>query len=224
MPSSTASKRGEWVRVVVADEQPVATVVVPARNCAATIGRTIALVDGQITASGRHCEIVVVDDASTDATHAAAQSAAEACVNPVVCVRRETRGGPNASRNTGVRASRAPALVFLDGDDEPMTGWLVAMLDAVSGDDVIAGGAYRIERPGSGARDGRPGAGAVVPLPVRARRRDGDDPSAGRPGRRIRREHQARRHRGRVLHPGPGSARGPHRALSPGRASRIAIR
>jgi glycosyltransferase involved in cell wall biosynthesis len=133
---------------VAADDRPVATVVVPARNCADTIGRTIALVDAQITASGRHCEIVVVDDASTDATHAAAQSAASACVNPVVCLRRETRGGPNASRNTGVRMSSAPRLVFLDGDDEPMAGWLVAMLDAVSGDDVIAGGAYRVERAG----------------------------------------------------------------------------
>src|SRR5205823_3162308 len=66
-------------------------------------------------------EVVVVDDASTDATAATARDAGARVV------RLERAGGPAAARNAGVAATSAPLLAFTDADCEPAPGWLAAL-------------------------------------------------------------------------------------------------
>lgn len=97
-----------------------ASVVVPARDAAGTIG---ACLDGLAAQDlAEPFEVVVVDNGSRDGT------AALAAAHPVVdrVVRRERGEGPGAARNDGVRAARAPLIAFLDSDCVPEPGWLRA--------------------------------------------------------------------------------------------------
>lgn len=93
------------------------TVVIPARDAAATLPGAIASIAERAEAL---LEIVVVDDRSTDAT-AQVAGAADPRVRVI-----EGRGvGPAAARNDGVRAARGALVGFLDADDE----WLAAAPD-----------------------------------------------------------------------------------------------
>lgn len=143
---------------------PDVAVVIPVRNGERTITRAIFRVAQQARDladdDGRATQIVVVDDASADATTRLAQDAADRCDIPAVVLRRPVRGGPNAARNDGVRATTAEIVVLLDGDDEPLPHWLARLTAAVDAEDVVAGGTYVVQ-----GRDGRP-----VPILASTRR------------------------------------------------------
>ena len=97
------------------------SVVIPAYDAAATIGAAVASVRAAVrfAAAKDHplaCEVVVVDDASSDGTAAAALAeAAPDC--PVRVLRQEPNQGAGAARNLGAEAARHPLLCFLDADD-----------------------------------------------------------------------------------------------------------
>lgn len=75
----------------------------------------------------RELELVVVDDASPDpgAARAIAESFADSRVR---FVRRDVNGGPAAARNSGIRASTAALVTFLDDDDEHYPDCLATFL------------------------------------------------------------------------------------------------
>ncbi|MEB3194408.1 MAG: glycosyltransferase family A protein [Cyanobacteriota bacterium] len=84
------------------------TVVVPARNAAATLAATLASLLSQ---EGGAPRVLVVDDASEDGTAAVAQAAG---------AHRVLRGpgrGPGAARNLGIAAADTPLIAFCDADD-----------------------------------------------------------------------------------------------------------
>lgn len=89
------------------------SVVMPAWNAAATIARSIESV---LTQGHRQVELLVVDDASTDATAelVAGHAAADARVK---LVRQAANGGVAAARNAGIAAARGEFVAFLDSDD-----------------------------------------------------------------------------------------------------------
>lgn len=100
---------------VAADSPPIDVVVI-AYNQAEYIATALDSVLSQ-TVRAAIGEIVVVDDASSDATaeivarHARQHSALR------LIARDKNSGGCAAPRNDGIRATRAPWIAFLDGDD-----------------------------------------------------------------------------------------------------------
>ena len=111
---------------------PAASVIVPARNVAATLGRTLACLAAQELEGG--FEVIVVDDGSTDATVALARAAP----GPVRVVHQEARG-PAAARNLGVAEASSARLAFCDADVYPTAGWLAAGVAALEDADLVQG-------------------------------------------------------------------------------------
>lgn len=118
------------------------SVVIPARDAAATLPGTLAALAQQRDAPS--FEVIVVDDGSSDATR---RLAAEAAVGVKVLT---TRGGegPATARNVGAAAAQGRLLAFTDADCEPDPGWLAAL--ARAGADLVQGRVL----PPEGARIG----------------------------------------------------------------------
>jgi glycosyltransferase involved in cell wall biosynthesis len=110
------------------------SVVVPARNASETIGRTLACLAVQDL--DLPYEVVVVDDASEDATAQIARSAQ----GPVEVVRTDDPVGPGPARNIGVGRSRGAILAFTDADCFPKPDWLRRGLAALESSDLVQGG------------------------------------------------------------------------------------
>jgi glycosyltransferase involved in cell wall biosynthesis len=83
--------------------------IVPAYNEELELSSTLAAIRAAASGSAQPCEIIVVDDASTDATpKVASQAGAE-----VVSIRRRQIA---AARNAGARAAHGEHLFFVDAD------------------------------------------------------------------------------------------------------------
>jgi mycofactocin system glycosyltransferase len=113
-------------------------VVVPAHNRAELLDRCLA-------ALGAAHPVLVVDDASSDS----AGIAAVAARHGARVTRRESNGGPAAARNTGLAATDAPLVAFVDSDCAPDVGALTR-LAAHLDDPTVAAVAPRVvpDRPG----------------------------------------------------------------------------
>jgi glycosyltransferase involved in cell wall biosynthesis len=108
------------------------SVVVPARDAGATIGRTLEALAAQ-ELEGPY-EVIVVDDDSSDGTAAIAVSAR----GPVRLVAPGKVGAAGA-RNRGVAEAGAAAIAFTDADCFPEPGWLRAGLAALEEADLVQG-------------------------------------------------------------------------------------
>ena len=117
---------------------PALSFIVPAHDEAALIGGTLAALHAAARTLGLDYEIVVVDDASTDAT-AAIATAAGARVGPVAY--RHIA----ATRNAGARAARGERLVFVDADTRVDAVVVGAALAALEGGAVGGGTAVRLD-------------------------------------------------------------------------------
>lgn len=115
-------------------QSPMISVVVPARDAAKTIRRTLECLAGQDVDPGTF-EVIVVDDASSDATALVARESAAA---PLV-IQNEVALGPGAARNAGVAAAQAPLLAFTDADCFPRPDWLRRGIEALRSADLVQG-------------------------------------------------------------------------------------
>jgi glycosyltransferase involved in cell wall biosynthesis len=112
------------------------TVVVPARNEAATIRDQLEALAAQDWAGT--WEVVVVDNGSTDDT--AAVVAAFGREHPRVrLVPASARAGLNYARNTGIAMARGRAFALCDADDLVADGWVAAMGDALREHPIVTG-------------------------------------------------------------------------------------
>jgi glycosyltransferase involved in cell wall biosynthesis len=121
------------------NKNPVVSVIMPAHNRAPVIGRAINSVLGQTFGD---FELIVVDDGSTDNTQEVVRSFAD---GRLVFLRHERNRGATAARNTGIKASRANYVTFLDSDDEFAPTKLEEQMAALrertgSGDRIIVTG------------------------------------------------------------------------------------
>ena len=85
------------------------SVVVPARNAAGFLTTALASIHAQTLQPEA---IIVGNDGSNDATAGIAASCG------AVVISNQTARGPSAARNTGVHATSAELIAFLDADDE----------------------------------------------------------------------------------------------------------
>lgn len=106
------------------------SVIVPAFNAQATLTACLEALLCQ-EALAERCEILVVDDGSTDETAAIARR------HPVRLLRQPHRGAA-AARDLGAEAARGRILLFTDADCRPWPGWAAAML-APFEDPLVAG-------------------------------------------------------------------------------------
>jgi glycosyltransferase involved in cell wall biosynthesis len=87
------------------------TVVVPAHNVAKWVGETLVSIQNQ---SAADWECIVVDDASTDGTAAAARSIADGRIRVIT---HPVNRGVSAALNTVIRAARGAYIQILGADD-----------------------------------------------------------------------------------------------------------
>jgi glycosyltransferase involved in cell wall biosynthesis len=109
------------------------SVIVPARDAEATIGRTLEALAAQDV--GEEYEVVVVDDGSVDRT-------AEIASRAGVTLLRQSRLGPSAARNRGVEHASGELLAFTDADCFPSPGWLAAGVRALESVDLVQGAVH----------------------------------------------------------------------------------
>lgn len=109
------------------------SVVIPARDSARTLARTLGALSCQEVATT--FEVIVVDDGSRDAT----SEVARRHISLVRLIRNESGQGPGAARNAGVKAARAPVIAFTDADCYPEPQWLARGLQALEQADLVQG-------------------------------------------------------------------------------------
>lgn len=97
---------------------PRVSVIVPAYNSTATVGRAVDSVLGQTFGD---LELIVVDDGSTDSTSEAVLSRHDERLR---CVK-TSNGGVSRARNRGLELASGDLIAFLDADD----AWLPAKLE-----------------------------------------------------------------------------------------------
>jgi glycosyltransferase involved in cell wall biosynthesis/ectoine hydroxylase-related dioxygenase (phytanoyl-CoA dioxygenase family) len=122
-------------------EKPAVSMVIPAWNCARTIGATVRAVTMQ---TARPDELILVDDGSADDTVNVAREAARD-LSAIRVHHQRKRLGPAAARNAGASLATSEILCFLDSDSAPEPRWLEALVDAVRvGEGTVAAyGRYR---------------------------------------------------------------------------------
>jgi glycosyltransferase involved in cell wall biosynthesis len=112
-------------------EPPAISVVIPAFQAQATIAQCVRALECQ-TLPREDYEIIVVDDASTDATALEADRAGASVV------RLPCNLGPGAARNAGIALSRGQLIVFTDADCEPLPNF-VELLARPLNDPAVSG-------------------------------------------------------------------------------------
>ena len=109
----------------------VVSIVIPARNAAATIGAQLTALASQ--ASPVAFELIVVDSASGDNTGVIAASFEG------VRVVRATEPGANRARNLGINEARGEVILLCDADDVVQPGWISALYSASQRADYFGG-------------------------------------------------------------------------------------
>jgi len=103
------------------------TVVIPTYNRCQTLEKSISAYLQQ-TALEAICEIIVVDDGSTDDT---ATQVSQLSINSVIPIRyfRQENQGPAAARNVGIREATSELILFTDDDIVPSPTLVAEHLD-----------------------------------------------------------------------------------------------
>ncbi len=128
---------------------PLVSAIIPAYNSETWLARTLEAV---ITQDYPNLEILVVNDASTDATENAARRVLEDCGRPFSIITHNDNRGVAASRNTGIAAAKGEFVWFVDSDDmaeHNLVSVLYALIEKYGCDLSFCGFKDRFE-------DGRP--------------------------------------------------------------------
>ena len=103
---------------------PTVSVIIPAYNRSSTIARSV---QSALTQTFQDLEVIVVDDGSSDAMRDIVQTIPDERLRLIY---HATNLGAAAARNTGMKASQAKYIAWLDSDDEWLPEKLQTQLDA----------------------------------------------------------------------------------------------
>lgn len=118
---------------------PVVSVVIPAYNCARTLGDCLASLFAQTYPPDRF-EIIVVNDGSIDETAAIATVAATTGGwKGHFALLSQPNGGPASARNTGIHAATGQIVAFTDADCVAAPDWLASLVHVFEGHPDVAG-------------------------------------------------------------------------------------
>ena len=109
------------------------SIVIPAFNECQAIGSVAREIRAALSAVDGECEIIVIDDASTDDT------ARLADVEGAYVIRRAHNGGAGAARKTGILAARGQWIVMLDADGSYDPADLPRLLEWLPQYDMVNG-------------------------------------------------------------------------------------
>jgi succinoglycan biosynthesis protein ExoO len=123
-----------------ANTAPRVSVILPAYNAAAHLRRAV---DSALAQTMADLEIVIVDDASTDATLEIAGRIA-ARDSRVRVLHNERNSGPSVSRNRAIAAARGEWIAILDADDSWFPERLERMLAGAGDADVVSDDLYTV--------------------------------------------------------------------------------
>ncbi|MDR3314165.1 MAG: glycosyltransferase [Oscillospiraceae bacterium] len=136
-------------------KNPAVTVVVPAYNAQRDLRRCLDSLLAQTLRTALAIEILVIDDGSTDRTHAIALEYANREPG-AVRLHRQVNAGPSAARNRGIALAQGEYVGFVDSDDwvePPMYERLYAACTAgdaeIGGCGILFDGVRKVELPGS---------------------------------------------------------------------------
>lgn len=115
------------------DAIPSVSVIVPARDAAPTLDRTLRALHAQRYPAA--VEVIVVDDGSRDETANIARRHATF----VKLLSSGAAEGPGAARNRGAAVARASLLAFTDADCVPTPEWLSAAVEGIREADIVRG-------------------------------------------------------------------------------------
>ncbi len=96
--------------------KPLLSVIIPCYNCAPVITRCLDSIDY------KDCEIIVVNDGSTDATKEVVEKYASVRRN--VRIITKSQGGVSSARNEGIRHASGKYISYIDADDYIVSGGL----------------------------------------------------------------------------------------------------
>jgi glycosyltransferase involved in cell wall biosynthesis len=126
----------------VRTDTPSVSVIVPAYNAEETIAECVDSVLAQAYPQERF-ELIVVDNASTDATSEVVRAYGER-----LRVVHESRRGAAAARNAGLASASGDVAAFIDADCVAVPGWLRAIVKPLREPSVgMVGGAIRAAMP-----------------------------------------------------------------------------
>lgn len=95
------------------------SIIIPVYNAEPFLS---ACLDGILAAGLTDCELLLIDDGSTDASGAICERYAKSA--PDIRVIHQANAGPSAARNRGLRESRGEFIAFFDADDTVESGAL----------------------------------------------------------------------------------------------------
>ena len=91
-------------------KEPLVSIIIPAYNCRRWLGEAI---DSALAQTHPHCEIIVIDDGSTDGTGEWVQVHYDSRIR----YHWQPNGGVARARNTGLHLAQGDYIQFLDADD-----------------------------------------------------------------------------------------------------------
>ena len=94
---------------------------IPCYNAAPFLKR---VVEGVMAQSCPLCEVLIIDDGSTDGTASLAEALGEGSVYPLRVISHSHNLGLGAARNTGVREAKGALVASVDADVIPSPSWL----------------------------------------------------------------------------------------------------
>lgn len=115
---------------------PLVSVIIAARNSAATLDACLAALRRQ---TYPNLEVIVVDDGSDDETAAIADAAG-------VRVVRTPPAGASAARNLGLELARGEIAAFTDGDCVAAPQWVAALVGTLQSSGAVGVGGRQVNR------------------------------------------------------------------------------